>query len=177
MPPKVIIQAREIIADIRSGMSDGELMGKYRLNAKGLESAFSKLVNSGLLNVEEIYGHQREGEDTVIVDDLTLIPRHFLTVAVPLYEMGVPEAEGVLSEITERGMTIKGIPSRVGEIKTFVIPCRKFIKADSITFEAKCLWSNRQPPPDKWTSGFQITRIARDSLGGLRELVQLLTLG
>jgi hypothetical protein len=177
MPPKVIIQAREIIADIRSGMSDGELMGKYRLTAKGLESAFSKLMNSGLLTVEEIYGHQREGEDTVIVDDLTLIPRHFLTVAVPLYEMGVPEAEGVLSEITERGMTIKGIPSRIGEIKTFVIPCRKFIKADSITFEAKCLWSNRQPSPDKWTSGFQITRIARDSLGGLRELVQLLTLG
>ncbi len=35
--------------DIRSGMTDDELMKKYRLTAKGLESLFQKLVEAGLL--------------------------------------------------------------------------------------------------------------------------------
>ena len=73
MAPNVTIQATDIIADIRSGMCDCDLMAKYRLSAKGLEDAFSKLIDAGLLRVEELYDQKREAEDTVTLDDTTPI--------------------------------------------------------------------------------------------------------
>ena len=36
------ISAREVVQDIKSGMTDPELMQKYSLTPKGLESLFSK---------------------------------------------------------------------------------------------------------------------------------------
>ncbi len=43
------IGAREAVADIKSGMSDAELMKKYGLSPKGLENLFRKLVEAKLL--------------------------------------------------------------------------------------------------------------------------------
>lgn len=43
------IGAREAVNDIKSGMTDAELMEKYKLTAKGLESLFGKLVQAKLL--------------------------------------------------------------------------------------------------------------------------------
>lgn len=44
------IGAREAVNDIKSGMTDAELMAKYRLTANGLESLFRKLVEAKLLD-------------------------------------------------------------------------------------------------------------------------------
>jgi hypothetical protein len=44
------IGAREAANDIRSGMTDAELMEKYHLTAKGLESLFRKLAEAKLLD-------------------------------------------------------------------------------------------------------------------------------
>jgi uncharacterized protein (DUF433 family) len=46
---KTIIDAREVLQDIRSGIDDSALMEKYRLSAKGLQSLFDKLSNAGLI--------------------------------------------------------------------------------------------------------------------------------
>jgi hypothetical protein len=43
------IGARQAVNDIKSGMTDAELMKKYSLTAKGLESLFRKLVEAKLL--------------------------------------------------------------------------------------------------------------------------------
>ncbi len=41
---KIKINAAQVVRDIRSGMDDPDLMGKYNLSAKGLQSLFRKLV-------------------------------------------------------------------------------------------------------------------------------------
>lgn len=48
------IRIREALADVRSGMTDAELMDKYRLAAKGLQSLFAKLIDGGLITLEEL---------------------------------------------------------------------------------------------------------------------------
>ena len=48
------INAQEALADIRSGMSYTDLLDKYDLSARGLESLFQKLVNSGLTTHAEL---------------------------------------------------------------------------------------------------------------------------
>ncbi|MFH0825549.1 MAG: hypothetical protein V2B18_22570 [Pseudomonadota bacterium] len=47
------IRAQEVAADIRSGLTDRQLMEKYRLSEKGLQSLVSKLLAAGLLNRDE----------------------------------------------------------------------------------------------------------------------------
>jgi hypothetical protein len=178
MSAKRVVNAKDIVDDIRAGMSDKELMTKYRLSSKGLQSAFTKLINNRILTVQEVYGQPRStDDDTVIIDDMTLIPKHFLTVTAPIYEEGRPAVKGRLHEVTERGLTIIGIYARIGEEKSFMIPCKEFLAADRVAFRAECLWTNVKPETGQWVSGYQITSITKESLVLLRDLIQLLTLG
>jgi hypothetical protein len=173
-----IIQARQFAEDIRSGMSDFELMEKYRLSAKGIQSAFSKLLDNGIVTVEELYGGRaRSGADTVIIDDPRRIPRHYLSVSVSIYDPNLPTQKGKLHDITERGIGVRGLEVRIGETKAFVIPCRDFLGVDNLWFEAKCLWVRPAAKPSDWRAGFQITKITPEYLTHLRELIHLLTLG
>jgi hypothetical protein len=48
------ISAKELVSDIKSGMTDAQLMEKHELTPKGLEGLFSKLIQAGLLNASAI---------------------------------------------------------------------------------------------------------------------------
>jgi hypothetical protein len=47
------VSAKEVLADIRSGLSDADLMTKYGLTSKGLESLFEKLIERKVLSASE----------------------------------------------------------------------------------------------------------------------------
>jgi hypothetical protein len=174
---KTIIRAADIVRDIRSGMSDPELMAKYGLSPKGLQSAFTKLLNNRIVAVEELYGgRRRAGVDTVIIDDVRALPRHYLSVSVSIYEPNSPYRKGRLQDITERGLGVIGIEARIGEVKSFAIPCRNFLDVDNIWFEATCIWAEPGRAQEEWHAGFQITRINPENMAHLRELIQLLVL-
>jgi hypothetical protein len=48
------ITAREVLADIRAGVDDTNLMKKYRLSAQGLQSVLNKMVQAGMVTEEEL---------------------------------------------------------------------------------------------------------------------------
>ncbi len=52
--PKLQLSAREVVTDLRSGMTDLELMRKYELSPKGLQSLFGKLVAKRIIEQEEL---------------------------------------------------------------------------------------------------------------------------
>ncbi|MGB6066145.1 MAG: PilZ domain-containing protein [Desulfomonilaceae bacterium] len=172
-----IIQARDIVIDIRSGMTDAELMEKYELSAKGLESAFTKLVNSGIMTVAEVYGQRGSGQDTVIINDVRELPRHFLSMTIPVHEPGFPNRQGRIRDVTEKGIGITGIQARIGEVISLMIACRPFLDVDNIWLEAECRWIDARKSPREWYGGFQITKISPKDLSNLRQLIQLLSLG
>ncbi len=51
---KKIINAKEILADIKAGTNDAALMEKYGLSEKGLQSLFKMLVDAGVLKNSEL---------------------------------------------------------------------------------------------------------------------------
>lgn len=51
---KARIEADKALEDIRAGVSDGELMQKYNISAKGLESLFRKLLAASLISRREL---------------------------------------------------------------------------------------------------------------------------
>ncbi len=48
------INAKQAVNDVRSGMADAELMGKYGLSAKGLQVLLKKLIDTGRLQQHEM---------------------------------------------------------------------------------------------------------------------------
>jgi hypothetical protein len=69
MPKREII-VREILDDIRSGMTYSDLMSKYKLTLKGLDSAFQKLLRAGLISEEELNSGNLGYEETVNLSGL-----------------------------------------------------------------------------------------------------------
>jgi outer membrane protein assembly factor BamB len=65
---KIKINAREAAADIKAGIHDSEIMAKYSLSAKGLESLFTKLKQAGLLTQSDLDRRATLRENTVVVD-------------------------------------------------------------------------------------------------------------
>ena len=178
MRSKRIIEAKDIVRDIRSGMSDAQLMKKYDLSSKGLQSAFQKLVDNRIMTVQEVYGERyaESGEDTIVICDLRQLPRYLLTIVVPLYDGAQPENKGVLRDISEKGLGITGLQARIGEIKSLVIVCGELFEFSHIWLEAECRWINLEESEDRWEAGFQITKISREDLVRLKRLIGTLTL-
>jgi hypothetical protein len=164
----------DFIQDIRSGTSDSDLMQKYALSSDGLRRIFQRLIEANAIKVEELYGTSPPAHDTVFVENARELPRHFLAIAVDVYEFNSPEIRGVLSNITEKGIAVQGMPARMGESKTLVIPAKAFIEADPIIFKADCRWANQEIDTGEWVAGFQITQISDKCLNDLRRLIKSL---
>jgi uncharacterized protein (DUF433 family) len=166
------IRTTEIVKDIRSGMTDFGLMEKYNISTEGLQKAFQSLVEVGALRPEEISGRSPAQHDSVFIECMRELPRHHLAMAVTIYEATRPEVKGTLRDIAERGVGITGIPARVGEVKTLMIPAETFIEVDKIVFEAKCVWAQTEGTEDQYFAGFQITSISEECLDNLRLLIR-----
>lgn len=68
------IDAKQAVEDIRAGMDDCDLMAKYRVSAKGLESLFDKLLKAGALDSSELDMRHRAFSGTVIISrDLEIV--------------------------------------------------------------------------------------------------------
>jgi len=65
---QVEVRAGDAVRDIRSGLTDLELMEKYRLTDKGLGSLFRKLVSAGLLKHSEIESRDPTFTSTIPLD-------------------------------------------------------------------------------------------------------------
>ncbi len=59
---------REVLTDVRTGMSDSEIMSKYRVSARGLESIFNKLMDAGVIDQKELDSRVDLSERTVALD-------------------------------------------------------------------------------------------------------------
>ncbi len=68
------ISAKAAVADIRSGMSDADLMNKYVLSNAGLQSLFDKLVAKGYIDLSEILERTAAFLGTVDISEYVLSP-------------------------------------------------------------------------------------------------------
>ncbi|MBI4962358.1 MAG: PilZ domain-containing protein [Desulfomonile tiedjei] len=71
MSPKRTIKAKEIVNDIRAHMTDAEIMDKYELSAKGLQSMLSKLLSIKAVTQKEIDRRPAACSDTVVIRQIT----------------------------------------------------------------------------------------------------------
>lgn len=174
MSEKRSIEATEIVADIRSGMTHAELMKKYRLSAKGLRSALKKLGEDRPVDSVEVGEGSEPYDDTIIIESRRKLVRNAIATYMAVYERQDLTIHGSVRDITEGGVGIKGIRAAEGETKTFVVTPDEFVEVDPFEFKAICRWVLETPDGD-YATGFQITEIAEKDLQELRKMVKLIT--
>lgn len=176
MAEKRTIKAKDIVNDIRTGMSDHELMGKYNLSVKGLVSIFKKLEESGTVKRSELYCRFPSLDDTVNLGSLRRLPRNYFALVLGILEAGNPVNRGEIFDASEKGVGVKGIEAGPGQTQNLVIDGSDAIDIGEVSFQAVCRWSRRDDD-GICLAGFEIVMISDSDLAKLRKLIRGATLG
>ncbi len=184
MPPERKVSVREIVEDIQlRRLTDTQLMEKYKVSAKGLQSVFQKLLDRRAVKSEDIEGRSQPYVDTITLEQRQEHQRHYLPQPVPIYEtrdtISIYERKdlhnkGRVNDITERGIGVVGIDANVGDTKAFVIVADEFVELDPFSFDAICRWVQLEESGE-YSAGFEITKISARALTELQKLIERLT--
>ncbi len=176
--PKLVVKAKDIVNDIRGGVTDRELMEKYNLSSKGLQSVFKKLVAAKAVRPAELYDRAPILDaDTADVDSIREEIREFLEVNIPICELNAPENVGVISDISEKGVGVRGLRVKQGETKTLAVMADSFFSVDPFSFDAVCRWVKKRRADGTVDAGFEITNISEEGATRLRKVIRLLNIG
>lgn len=176
MRQKRQINGKNIINDIRCGMTDGELRMKYRLSANGLCTIFEKLVDSEAMSHSELSQWSPLYSLRTRYKESRSYPRADLAVRVPIYDLGTGSI-GILRDISEKGLRVAGIDARVGEARTFQIPIEMCMQAEPLLILAECKWAKTRGKTKEYVvAGFEIIDLTAKDRNTLQNFISVLLL-
>jgi hypothetical protein len=167
------ISARQIIEDIRSGTAVMELRQKYRLTSDELRRLLDKLLHSRLLNQRELDRWSTLNHEITVIRGVRQDAR--LTIDFPLrvQDCDHPYKQGIVRDLSQRGIGVLGINARVGDTRTLVVRLNGIADCSSVKFEAKCRWVvQMEAEGQECIAGFEITGIDSAALKELRKVLR-----
>lgn len=165
------IKAKEIVREIVSGVGDSELMDKYKLTFRGLQSLYGQLLDLKIVDPTLLEGRivpQLETTTTMIAR----LPRTDIYVPLPVQDLTNPIVRGLVINISERGLGVKALRAEVDEVKALLVRPDKFLQLHPFALKAKCRWVTPSGDPREILAGFEIISIGQKELEELRNLIQ-----
>ncbi len=176
MPSKRMISAKDVVSDIKAGLSNLALMEKYQLSSKGLLSAFTKLIESNAVSEDNLRGRMPIFDDTVCISHERHFPRCYPALGLPIYDKESPEVEYHVLDLTENGVQVVDINAEVGEKRSFVIKAEGLDESiRPCAFNAECRWVREDTEIGRSVAGFEITDMSDRDLEAERHIIALLT--
>ncbi|MEI8181827.1 MAG: hypothetical protein WCG29_03900 [Desulfomonile sp.] len=175
MSPKRTIKARQILADIKSGLSNELLMDKYNVSLNALQNIFRKLLDANALQEGEVEQRLSATPEKLPVGKQRTLQRNYVFVRLPIYDLENLLSEGLVLDISEEGLQVNGIATKVGEKKGFLVQADYFVDVFPFSFEAECKWAS-MTEEGEWAAGFKIKSISEGGLEELRKLIRMLSL-
>ena len=173
MQRKRTIKAADIMRDLRSGITVLQLIDKYNISLNTLRLVFQSLLNAGMITKEELNAQAALYRDTVDLKGVRNWLRTATTFPARIYDSGSPFATGCVLDISEKGVSVKGMATVVGEVKDFIVRSDAFEQGQKFVFEGKCRWVKKEKLSVKeWVAGFEITDISSLDLAELRKLIR-----
>ena len=165
------IKAKEIVSEIASGVGDNELMDKYKLTFRGLQSVFKQLLDLKIVDaelLEERIVPQLETATTMIVR----LPRTDIYVPIPVQDLSNPIMRGLVINISERGLGVKALRAEIDEVKALLVKPDAFLQLKPFALKAKCRWVKSSDDPKEILAGFEIIFIGPSELEEMQNLIQ-----
>ena len=166
------ISARQVVEDIRSGTAVMELLTKYKLTSNELRKLLDKLLHSRLLDQRELDSWSTLNHEITVIRGVRQDAR--LTIDFPLrvQDCDHPYKQGIVRDLSRRGIGVLGINARVGETRTLVVRLNGIADCSSVKFEAKCRWViQMEAEGQECLAGFEITGIDSAALKELRKVL------
>ena len=151
-------------------MTATELIDKYGLSEEELRRLFIQLEGAGAKPLE-LYGRSPINKRGKGSTRIRFSPRHKIPWPVPVIDTQKPQIEGVLVDLTEHGLCVKGIDTYVTEMRNLTIKPENFFPVDPIELRATCRWVGQTGVPTNYAAGFQITHISQEGSQALRKLI------
>jgi uncharacterized protein (DUF433 family) len=177
IPGRQRIKIRAIVGDVKAGMSDSQMMAKYHIDHEALQALFKKLLDLKAISRDALFGEVGLACETSVPTHVRESDRYVLDFDIPVYEEGLPEIQGRVHDITEKGVGIRGLSLKVNEVKTLVVLGDAFGVVAPFDFRAICRWSGLDQEDGLYAAGFQILEISDRSMGDLRKLIKLIAFG
>ncbi len=173
-PRKLNLQA--VLADIRGGMTPSDLRKKYALTDEMLRQVVKKLLAA------EGKRTAADGPETLIEEPDEFLAthefvRHEVDFALPVYEADRPDIFGMVRDVSEGGMSVKGIEAGQGDIKTLVVLGDELGQFSSFEFEGYCRWAFTDSADGACLAGFAIEKMSRADARELQRLIRMITTG
>ncbi len=172
---KIRIKIKDIVHDVRAGMAEHDLMNKYGLSSRGLQSAFRKLVAMKAIGYEEISGRSPDYEDTCEVVDSRLMERNYVVFELPVVDVDDGNNSGWIRDLTEKGLKVSGLKTTQGALMKLLIVPDGLEDFTPISFDARCQWVSNEGSAGRRLAGFRITGISSAGRDQLNNLIQFMT--
>lgn len=167
------ISVRDLVRDIRSGVSADQLLERHGLDPVGLDKALFKLKELNAVDGESLSRLRAKQEVMVVATDFRDAPRYIVDFETPIWKLDRPEVQGRLIDIAAGGVGLVGLSASVDEESVLVIMGDPTGHVLPFQFAAKCRWSRSEAGPDFVRAGFEITSIVNEARRELHELIRL----
>ena len=119
---KKVVDAKEARDDILAGLSDAELMEKYRVSATGLESLFTKLLKAGIISQaqldERMHGYDATVNVTERLGPFIIVPTpEEIEAAQERQQEKLREKEEAREKQSDEGARRVGVNEAVADIR------------------------------------------------------------
>lgn len=172
------IKANRLIADIRSRVSDFELMEKYDLSLVLLQRVMEKLLHRGVLRPEELVERGAYFDDPRNRVQTRGEPRQYLRVPLLVEEVGDSSASGIIIDLSEKGFRTRGLEISAFEKRLFCIRSGEETLLTTVQAEAVCRWTGVELSEAKLCeAGFEIVEISDKDLRVVRQMMTRLGVG
>jgi hypothetical protein len=176
MQRKRRISAKDFMTDLQAGMTDSALMEKYRLSPQDLQLLASKILaaRSPRNNAQRASTptYQITVEDGLRCEE----PREPAIVWIPVFDETLRET-GSLGDLGEKGLSVDGMVSEVGEVRTLMIRPDAFPDIDPFELDVVCRWTEKVDENDDFQSGFEILEMSYQAQQQLLKLIEALSRG
>jgi uncharacterized protein (DUF433 family) len=174
-PDKKPIRVSEILSDMQSGLPETQLMDKYGLSPRGLQSVFWKLVRSRAVTWDELLGTSRTVNVDITPRRGRQIPRSYPILSVRIRDESDRQNKGLVTDLSEQGIGVVGISVQRAQTKTFALIPDEIAGLDSFCVVATCRWVKKGDGAKQSSAGFEIVSIDDKSRLGLHQLIHSTT--
>jgi hypothetical protein len=125
---------------------------------------------------EELSAEDIEYEDVPAeASDAREQTRYNVRFKLPIHEATNRENKGIVINISEDGIGVKGIDAKLDERKTLVIPAyHGFVMFDSIVMIAECRWIDTDSATGEKCAGFKLLQLTARNASELSKLIATL---
>ena len=170
--PRKEVRAKDLVRDIRSGMTSTGLKEKYRLSEKGLRSAFRKLLDVKAIAREDILNIYRIDHGLEILDDSRRYPRKMIRFPFLVCDADSPDIRGFVRDCSKKGMAVEGISASVGELRALRVRSNELAETSTFEFVGRCRWALTAGQPEaEPVAGFEIIDISTTAFQEFRKLI------